>query len=350
MRTRLHFLNRLDRKKVSEISNPETSIVFYDRRLLTAVPGFRAWLKTFPHAFAVNAGERLKSFESFVRETERVQRRVGEIVTRGWTVVAIGGGSVGDFAGFFASVFKRGIGLVHIPTTWLAAIDSSHGGKTALNFSGAKNQIGTFYPARDTVLVRSILMSLPESSFEDALGELLKIALIDGRGWAKQLRRPKGSRAVQAAWLWRQLPLAIEAKMRIVRRDPIESKGLRHFLNLGHTMGHVIESERGISHGRSVALGILFALEFSEATMAISTRSANEIREWLAENGIVRPRNVTAVRVAISAARRQLRKDKKRSKDDDVWFLVIRGFGKIERRSVSVAQIIEVADTNGWLR
>lgn len=346
MRTRLHFLEKLDGKKIAKLVDPASSIVFYDRKLLNVVPGFRAWLKRYPHTFPVAAGEKLKSFESFGRETSRVQKRVGQDVTRAWTVVAVGGGSVGDFAGFFASVYKRGLSLVHIPTTWLAAIDSSHGGKTALNLSGAKNQIGTFYSSAHTVLVRSVLQALPEKNLNDAMGELLKIALIDGRAWTKNLRRPVASKAAQGKWLWRQLPIAIDSKIRIVRKDFNEIHGDRQVLNLGHTFGHVLEADLGLSHGASVGQGLLFALEFSEAIGAISTLKAEKIREWLENNGTLR----LSKRVSRKAARRLLKSDKKRDAGNHVWFIVIRDPGKVERRRIDVEQILEVADLNGWLR
>ena len=346
MATRLHFLEKLDTHKTTRLANPASSIVFYDRKLLAAVPGFRAWLKNYPHNFALTAGEKLKSLESFGREAARVQRSVGSNVTRSWTVVAIGGGSVGDFGGFFASVYKRGLPFVQIPTTWLAAIDSSHGGKTALNLSGAKNQIGTFYPAVHTILIRQVLQALPERSLEDAMGEFLKIALIDGRTWTKGFTSRPSARAARAAWMWRKLPMAIDAKMRIVHKDPFETRGDRQLLNLGHTFGHVLEANLGLSHGKSVGQGLLFALEFSEVTGAISTPKAEKIRIWLESLGIRR----NSFRISRAAARRLLQNDKKRDQGNFVWFLVIRDFGKIERRRVDVDQILEVADLNGWLK
>jgi 3-dehydroquinate synthase len=252
-------------------------------------------------------------------------------------------------------VYKRGLSLVHIPTTWLAAIDSSHGGKTALNLAGAKNQIGTFYPATHTVLVRSMLINAPTSSADDAIGELAKIALIDGRAWAKKLVRPKmnynngktASRAV-VTWLWRQLPHAINAKLRVVKRDPFELRGHRQLLNLGHTLGHVLEAEGRISHGRSVALGLLFAVEFSEVTSALSSPKAQELKRWLEVLGV--RRDLKRDRVSKSKARKLLRSDKKREAGNSVWFIVLRGFGKAERRKVDIEQILEVAELDGWLQ
>ena len=267
------------------------TILFYDKILIKKVAGFRRFLKSYPYSFPLVAGERLKSIDSFAKTADRVHARIGESVTRQWTVLAIGGGSIGDFSGFFASVYRRGLRLVHVPTTWLAAIDSSHGGKTALNLAGAKNQIGTFYPAAHTVLVHSLLSSLPDQSAEDAMGEFLKIALIDGRAWTKFSPITTG----RSGRLWRLLPNAIDSKLRIVKRDPLELKGDRQVLNLGHTFGHLLEAELGLSHGRSVALGLLFAIDFSEASGALTMKAAAAIRQWLESNGINRKSNHDAV-------------------------------------------------------
>jgi 3-dehydroquinate synthase len=341
MRTHLHYVKSLRRLRLSN----ETSIVIYDRRLLHLVPGFRRWISSFPYAFSVTAGEKLKSLTAFEKMAELVHRRVGQDLTRSWTVVAVGGGSVGDFAGFFASVYRRGLRLVHVPTTWLAAIDSSHGGKTALNLRGVKNQIGTFYPATDTYLVQSLLRALPTEAVDDAVGELAKIALIDGGAWTRNLRRPKAA----STWLWKTLPFAIASKLRVVRRDPGETKGPRQLLNLGHTFGHVIEAELGFSHGRSVALGLLFAIDVSECLGTLTAVRATELRSWLGRVGILRD-SKRRDRVNRSRAVRLLRSDKKRDEGDFVWFLVIRGFGRVERRLIEIQQLIEVADAKGWLR
>ncbi len=342
MRTRLHFLNKLELPMVT----PEMAILIYDRKLLRAVPGFKNWLKKYPHAFPVNAGEKLKSFSNFVSTAEKIHRAVGEDVTRSWSVVAIGGGSVGDFAGFFASVYRRGLGLIHVPTTWLAAIDSSHGGKTALNLGGAKNQIGTFYPATDTVLVKAVLLALPASSFDDAVGELAKIAMLDGHGWARRLRLPSEV-SERADWLWKHLPQAIGAKLRIVKRDPLETRGDRQFLNLGHTFGHVIEADRGLSHGRSIAQGLLFAIDVSEALKTLSTKGANERRQWLRQLGISRD---SSLKLAKDKALRLLRSDKKREAGDDVWFILPKDFGQAERRRIRATRLLAIAKSAGWLK
>lgn len=355
MRTRLHF--HKDLSKLRTLAAPATSIVLYDRKLLTASPEFQRWIKKYPHAFSLKAGETLKSLSSFSKQAERIHRAVGENVTRTWTVVAVGGGSVGDFAGFFASVYRRGLRLVHIPSTWLAAIDSSHGGKTALNLRGAKNQIGTFYPSADTVLVKSLLMSLPKSNIEDGIGEIAKIALIDGHGWARKLKRPSVSVSsrtsqnhIECEWLWKNLKPAISSKNRIVNRDPRETRGYRQILNLGHTFGHVLEAAQGLSHGRSVALGLHFALELSESIGTIKKSRADGIRAWLEALKISKTELAKYPGLTVSRAARLLRSDKKRGEGSSVWFIVFKDFGRVERRELRIDRILRVALEKGWVR
>ena len=235
----------------------ENSILIYDRRLQKK---FKSWIKKFPHSYGVSSGEKLKDLKSFSSHVQKILKKTEEIPPRKLIVVALGGGSVGDFAGFFASVFKRGVRLVQIPSTWLAQVDSAHGGKTALNVSSFKNQIGTFYPAEKIYLVRELVMRLEKARFQEACFEALKVALLEGGPLWFKMQKVKKSPD-----LWRLLPALIRAKLKIVRRDPYEEKGLRHLLNFGHTVGHVIESELGVPHGRAIGYGMRFALEWSRA-------------------------------------------------------------------------------------
>lgn len=346
------YLNRLPRKQTDKSFyrqvDPEQTIVIFDRRLPEHVPGFRQWLAQFPYVFAVRSGESLKSVDAFNGFLSKVHREVGGLANPSWTVLAIGGGSVGDFAGFFASVYKRGLKLVHLPTTWLAAIDSSHGGKTGLNIQGAKNQIGTFYPANATVMVRSVLMALPKPQLTDALGELVKIAIIDGKPWAKKMRLKNASTPGLAREVWKWLRPAVEAKMKIVRRDPLEKNGERYRLNLGHTFGHVIEGATGTSHGLSVWMGLQFAIEVSLEEGILDPKRGAELLTWLAKQSampvIKRPRLKKQV------ASKLLKADKKRSNNEEVNFVFVSGLGKTEVRKISILRLLAAAKENGWLR
>ena len=99
---------------------------------------------------------------------------------KGWKLVSFGGGSIGDLSGFVASIYKRGVPLIHIPTTWLSALDSAHGGKNALNFSKVKNLVGTYYFPEQVYIVKEILNQLPEEREREAYGEVLKMAIVGG--------------------------------------------------------------------------------------------------------------------------------------------------------------------------
>ena len=186
---RFNDLPRGQKKKPFRAGTPQVArLVIYDRILLEKSAEFRKWLKDAPYAVGVDSGETLKSLSSFVQFVENLPPGVATLSRKNMEVWAVGGGSVGDFAGFFASVWKRGVKLVMVPSTWLSALDSAHGGKTGLNLQGAKNQIGTFYPASEVLLIRELLEEQPKERLSDAMGELAKIALIDGAPWTRNLR------------------------------------------------------------------------------------------------------------------------------------------------------------------
>jgi 3-dehydroquinate synthase len=334
------YLSRLSQVASRSRTNPELTVFIYDRVLEEKHSG---WIETFPFRFAVDSGERLKSLESFSTFCERLSSSGFDLPSRQMTVVAAGGGSVGDFAGFFASVYKRGVRLVHVPTTWLAAIDSAHGGKTALNVGGAKNQIGTFYPAAVTCLVRDVLESSGEERINDAMGELAKIALIDGGAWVRQLER---SRLYGAELMWKFLKPAVDSKMKVVRKDSFEEKGLRQVLNLGHTLGHALESAFELSHGTAVAQGVFFALDYSRQKKFLKEAAFERAMSLMGLLGLApHPRALEA-----GDLKRALLSDKKRDKKEAVTFVFLRGFGRPERKSVRVDDVVAEARRQGWVR
>ncbi|MNS95867.1 3-dehydroquinate synthase [compost metagenome] len=253
----------------------------------------------------------------------------------------VGGGSVGDFGGFVASIFKRGVRLVHIPSTWLAAIDSAHGGKTGLNVGGMKNQIGTFYPAAETWIVKSLLITQPEARAFEAYSELLKIALIGGGSFWNKLSREKH---VDGELIWAFLPQAIAGKLAIVKKDPEEKSGLRHVLNLGHTVGHILESQFELPHGVAINYGLSFALQWSEARGLMNGKTSQTL--W------AKP----IMGFAMSAARDGLFKnnaslmnqykkfllgDKKKTTGSKMRFVFLRQPGKFVIQEVSADEILK---------
>ena len=326
--------------------DPSRTLVIFDERLARVSPKFKAWLRRFPFQYGVKSGERLKELESFPDHVARLSKIAEPLSPKTMTVAAVGGGSVGDFAGFFASVYKRGVDLVHMPSTWLAAIDSSHGGKTALNNGRVKNQIGTFYPATRVFLVRSLLLSQPEERVLDAMGELGKIAVIDGGSWVAQLER---SDAVGEELLWNFLKPAIQAKLKIVAKDPQEKSGVRQILNLGHTVGHVFEAHYGWSHGRAVAQGLFFAIEMSLSEQKIRPAEAGRALQLLTEKlGLAR--EIPATKIPTREFLRYLLQDKKKSSANEVTFIVPKRVGKVERVPMKADKIVDEARRQGWVR
>lgn len=340
----LMFLNALPRPAAKALGcSPEKSILIFDRKLLRVSPEFRSWMRQFPIRYGVSSGESLKDLAAFSRHADRLTKLAGPIAPREMTVVAVGGGSIGDFAGFFASVFKRGVRLVHVPSTWLAALDSSHGGKTALNIHGTKNQFGTFYPAARVLLVRSLLARQPEARIRDAMGELGKIALVDGGAWTRVLGR---SRLRGERLIWEFLRPAILSKMRVVRSDPRETKGHRQILNLGHTAGHVFEAEFGWSHGESVAQGVFFALEFARSKGLLSASELARAESLLTKVLQLRRRVSKMKRARFVAL---LSQDKKRL-GAAVVFIFPRGFGRVLRVPLKLEELAREARRQGWLK
>lgn len=246
----------------------DDTLIIYDR-IFDQIPSARAWIRAFPACYAVKSGENLKDIDLFPGHIKAIERVTRKLSSRKLKIVVLGGGSVGDFGGFVASVFKRGVELIHFPSTWLAAFDSSHGGKTALNVSGVKNQIGTFYPATQVYMVKSLLTSQPpERSFE-ALGELIKMGLLAGGDLYSKMNRVS---VFNSKALWRLLPLVVRAKYRIVNKDPREQTGERQVLNFGHTLGHIFEAHFALPHGVAVLAGIQFSLEWSYQRQLLSQK------------------------------------------------------------------------------
>jgi 3-dehydroquinate synthase len=344
-KTKLHFVSAFP--KPNRFGS-ETLLIF-DRKLPRYVPGFSNWAKGFAANYAVTAGEKLKDVDCFPQHAKNILKRTKDLSARDLTIVVAGGGSVGDFGGFIASVLKRGVRLVHIPTTWLSALDSSHGGKTALNAGDSKNQFGTFYPASDVYLIKSVLQSQPEIRARDAAAELVKIALIENGAWVKRLEA--GKVADVNDLMWKHLKPAIEAKLKIVKRDPFEKHGLRQVLNFGHTFGHVLEAELKLSHGQAVAQGLFFALAWSFRRGDLSIQEYGRARHLLESKFGFRALSIKSKpQLTGGRTRARLLQDKKREAKQRLTFVFLEKFGRPIRDLVTVDEVIAEVDEQGWLK
>jgi 3-dehydroquinate synthase len=230
-------------------------------------------------------GEKAKIWESVSAILERCAALE---LGRDSTLAGVGGGVVCDVAAFAASLYMRGCGLILAPTTLLAMVDASLGGKTGIDFLGYKNLVGTFYPASRIIICTDVLRGLPEREYRSGLAEVIKSAVIGDAALFSLLEEKKAAvLSRDPAVIEEMIRRSLSVKGRIVEEDPRES-GKRAFLNLGHTFGHALESATGFSqwtHGEAVAWGIGRALA-SGVRLGITDRAfAGRVRDLLRSYG-----------------------------------------------------------------
>ena len=210
------------------------------------------------NVLTVPDGEEYKSLETAGRLYGEMN---AALVERGTPVLALGGGVIGDLAGFIAATYMRGVPLIHLPTTLLAQVDSSIGGKTAVNHGKLKNQIGVFYQPRAVFSDTSVLKTLSPAQLSNGLAEVIKSAVVGDRLLFELLEREMADlREGDEKTLEAVILHAAAVKTRIVSRDERDS-GPRNLLNFGHTVGHAIESVTAfkVNHGTAVAVGMVTA-------------------------------------------------------------------------------------------
>ena len=230
------------------------------------------------------AGEGSKSWAGLARLTEWL---IGEGVERSDHVIALGGGVIGDLVGFACSIVKRGCAFVQVPTTLLAQVDSSVGGKTAINVAAGKNLIGAFHQPALVVIDPTTLATLPRRELGAGYAEVVKYGLIDDAdffAWCEA----NGAALLAGDGEARHKAIAhsVTAKARIVAADERETQDIRALLNLGHSFGHALEAETGYSdrllHGEAVAAGMVLAHQFSAANGLCPVADAARVRDHLA--------------------------------------------------------------------
>lgn len=306
-----------------------------DARAYQSNSSLRQWLSKAKYIYKVQSGEKLKDLNAFPRHMKKILKITESLSHRQLTLVAVGGGSLGDFSGFVAATLKRGVRFIQIPTTWLAAMDSSHGGKNALNLGSLKNQIGTFHHPDLVCISRVALSSQAPAQHKDALGELYKMALIEGnKSWGKKTIFEEN---INESFLWQQLPFVVKAKYRVVNQDPDESKGLRYILNFGHTIGHVLELELNLSHGNAVSAGLLFALWYSLHKKLLKQNDWEKLKR----SGLIK--HCSSIKIA-SISRRNIKlallNDKKKDSANLLKFIFLIKPGVVKILPVSIDELI----------
>jgi 3-dehydroquinate synthase len=349
-RTRVDFLPNLPTaSRIAEALGftPGKTLVIYDKRLRKR-PDVKRWLGAFDLTYAVEGGEKLKDFAEFPAHLKKMTNLLRAFSPRASAIVALGGGSVGDFAAFTASILKRGVPLVHVPTTLLAALDSAHGGKTALNLGGIKNQVGSFYPAAAVLIARPLFGDLPIEQLRSAAGELAKMALLAGGTLFDAVR---ADLKPDLDVIWRHLPAAIEAKYDVVKRDPLEHAGERQILNLGHSLGHALESYHHLPHGVAVGQGVIFALRWSAHQGYFRGGRAEELITWMTDAlGLLDPREYAKKYRPMSRAKleRLLKQDKKMTDAHHVSFIFLENVGRPLRKTIPIESLLTETQRQGW--
>jgi 3-dehydroquinate synthase len=256
-----------------------------------------------PHLITVPAGEPSKSFAA-LESVSRAMIQAG--LDRKSFLIALGGGVIGDLAGFAASVFYRGIPYIQIPTTIVSVVDSSVGGKTGINTPEGKNLIGTFHQPRRVLVDPDLLGTLPAREYNEGFAEIIKHAAIRDAAMLPLVARAVASERRDG--LENLIAANVTIKACIVSEDEFETKGLRALLNFGHTTGHGIEASAGygqLLHGEAISLGIRAALYLSEKHAGLAQEDSNALLTLLAafRLPLLLPETITTAQIMEKLAR-----------------------------------------------
>jgi 3-dehydroquinate synthase len=289
-------------------------------------------------------GEQAKSWRTFESLCEGI---LAARIERGDLVIALGGGVVGDLAGFSAAVSRRGLDYVQVPTTLLGQVDSSVGGKTAINSSRGKNLIGAFHQPVLVIADTALLDTLPPREFRAGYAEVVKYGLLGDAGFFAWLEANWRDLFAGGAAREHAIAVCCRAKAAIVARDERET-GDRALLNLGHTFGHAFEAACGFSdrllHGEAIALGMALAFEFSARRSLLPKAEADRVTTHLAAVGLpTQVKDVTGGVPALETLMNLIAQDKK-VKRGKLTFILARDIG-----AAFVAHDVDAAEVASFL-
>jgi shikimate kinase/3-dehydroquinate synthase len=274
-------------------------------------------------------GETTKSYAEFARVSDAL---IAARIERRDIVIALGGGVIGDLAGFAAATLRRGVDYVQIPTSLLAQVDSSVGGKTAINSALGKNLIGAFHQPRLVLADLGALRTLPEREFRAGYAEVVKYGLIDDRHFFEFLEANWRDVFAGGPARARAIEVSCAAKARVVASDETE-QGARALLNLGHTFGHALEALAHydpaiLVHGEGVAVGLACAFRFSQSLGHCSGQDVVRVERHLQAVGLpTRIQDIAGLSVAPQAMLEAMRQDKKVERGR-LTFILARGIGE----------------------
>ena len=234
----------------------------------------------------IEPGEENKTLETYTNIIQTLIEQASDVNTQ---LIALGGGMITDMASFIGATYKRGIDTYLVPTTLLAMIDASIGGKCAINFGEVKNQIGCFVKKATICIEPTLLETLPERQILNGVAEMLKIALICDKEMSEKILQ---SNPLEVGNSQIFIQNSIKLKQNIVKQDPFD-KNYRHILNFGHTIGHALESiaiRKGedLLHGEAVASGIYYALDLCKN---LSKQTTNRVKQYIEKHYKIQPIN-----------------------------------------------------------
>ena len=295
--------------------------------------------------YDVAPGEGAKSWTELERLTDWL---LAQGVERGDHVFALGGGVVGDLTGFACAILKRGCNFVQLPTTLLAQVDSSVGGKTAINTAAGKNLVGAFHQPALVLADLDTLTTLPDRELRAGYAEVLKYGVLGDLAFFEWLEREAPNvLSLQPEALEQAVARSVAAKARIVAEDERETTGRRALLNLGHTFGHALEAETGFSdrllHGEGVALGMVLAARYSERRGDLSVDDAERVTHSVDVAGL--RSEISALDLDCDGARlvEHMRHDKKMV-GGTLPFLLLRNIG-----AAYLAKDVDLSDIAAFL-
>lgn len=300
------------------VTNETIAPLFLDT-LLKSLPGLKVDSVCLPD------GEEFKTLASF-------ERVLGELLTRGHkrstTVIALGGGVVGDTAGFAAASYQRGVDFIQVPTTLLAQVDSSVGGKTAVNHPLGKNMIGAFHQPRAVVIDTATLKALPDRELSAGLAEVIKHGALGDAAYLSEVEALMASlRARDPAALAQVIRRSCEIKAAIVSADEREG-GVRALLNFGHTFGHAIETAMGYGqwlHGEAVGAGMVMAADLSVRLGQLKLEEGQRLKRIIEAAGLP-----VAPPAGLGNRFMELMARDKKATDEGIRFILLRGLGSAE--------------------
>ena len=334
---RLHeFIAPLAPTSIAIVTNTVVGAL-YAQRVQRALSGLSTTL------IELSDGEHHKQW---IAVSQVLDALVNARVDRRGIIIALGGGVVGDVAGFAASIFMRGIRYVQVPTTLLAQVDSSVGGKTGINHPGGKNLVGAFHQPSAVVSDTDTLQTLPARELSAGLAEVLKHGLVADAGYFERMARSiESMRAHDAAALADAIAGSCEIKAAIVARDEREA-GERAVLNLGHTFGHAIEAMTGYSHwlhGEAVGCGLVLAAELSFLLGTLAKSDLQAIEEAVTRAGL--PTRVEGL--SALAAIEAMHGDKK-TEAGQIRFIVLDRIGRATQRTVPQPLLLQALIARGF--